>query len=521
MNPILRPSLKPYPEVSLSDILAGSASRFQDKIAAVHGSRTATFEELNARCNGIALGLAALGIQPGQRVALMGQNSIEYIAAFFGIVKAGGVIVPFSPAYSAREIGTQLRDCEPSAAIVDAELIETFVMASGGLISGEKRICIGKSSGGPATSLADLYSSSKGVVALPPVAPDDLAVIAYSSGTTGVPKGVMLSHRNLVSNLIQFRHQDPVPITDADIFLNHLPFFHIYGMNVLMAEAISVGATQVIMSRFDPDELVDLVARHRATLLFTVPPVLLTLVNLPRLPQRDLSSLRYVNTGAAPLPPEVAREFRKLTGVPIKQGYGLTETSPTTNADFYAHPELESVGPPVADTEERVVDPEDPEKVLKQGEVGELLVRGPQIMQGYWRDFELTKQVLTDGWFHTGDLARMDERGYVFIVGRTKEMIKYKGYTVAPAELEALLLEHPQVKDCAVVGVADSEAGEIPKAFVVLKPGATVAEDALIDFLRNKVAGYKRVRQVELVDAIPRSPSGKILRRLLAEKNPE
>lgn len=521
MNLILRPSLKPYPEISLPEVLAASAGRFRDKIAVVHGSRTATFEDLNARSTGIALGLAKLDTQAGQRVALMGQNSIEYITAFFGILKAGGVVVPFSPAYSAREIGAQLRDCEPSAAIVDADLMESFVTGGGDSIAREKRICIGKSSGSVGPFLADFETSSEKALPLPPVAPDHLAVIAYSSGTTGVSKGVMLSHRNLVANLIQFRHQDPVPITDADIFLNHLPFFHIYGMNVLMAEAISVGATQVIMSRFDPEELVGLIARHRATLLFTVPPVLLTLIHLPRVADRDLSSLRYVNTGAAPLPPEVAREFRSLTGVPVKQGYGLTETSPTTHADFYAHAELESVGPPVADTEEQVVDPGDSEKVLKPGEVGELWLRGPQVMQGYWRDPELTGQVLTDGWFHTGDLARIDERGYVFIVGRTKEMIKYKGYTVAPNELEALLLEHPEVKDCAVVGVADREAGEIPKAFVVLKPGAAADGDALMNFLRDKVAGYKRVRQVELVNAIPHSPSGKILRRLLAEKNLE
>ncbi len=514
MRSILRPSLKPYPEISLPEILADSAKRFQTKIAAIHGSQTVTFGELNGLCNGIALRMAASGLQPGQRVALMGQNSIEFIAAFFGILKAGGVVVPFSPAYTTREIGTQLEDSEPSAAIVDGDLEEIFLAGSSGLVSKERLICIGSS------SAAEPHLSSSEKVSFPSLNSDHVAVIAYSSGTTGVPKGVMLSHRNLVSNLIQFRHQDPVPITDADIFLNHLPFFHIYGMNVLMAEAISVGATQVIMSRFDPDELVDLIVRHRATLLFTVPPVVLTLVkNLPRLQQRNLSSLRYVNTGAAPLPPEVAREFRKLTGVPVKMGYGLTETSPTTNADFYADPDHESVGPPVADTEERVVDVQDWRRVLACGEVGELLVRGPQIMEGYWRDPELTERVLTDGWFHTGDLARMDERGYVFIVGRTKEMIKYKGYTVAPNELEALLLEHPEVKDCAVTGIPDKEAGEIPKAFVVLKPGSTTDGEALMDFLRTKVAGYKRVRQIELVDAIPRSPSGKILRRLLLAYN--
>ncbi len=518
MNLPLRSSLKPYPEISLPELLAESARRFPNKIAAIHGSRTATFEELNRRSVAIAFGLAKLEIQPGQRVALIGQNSIDYIAAFFGILRVGGIVVPFSPAYSPREIGYQLRDCEPSAAILDAVLMEPFMDGGGESIAKERRICIGKASGCPGPSLIDFKTIPTSAVHLLP-APEDVAVIAYSSGTTGIPKGVMLTHRNLATNIIQFQHQDPVAITPADIFLNHLPFYHIYGMNVLMAEAIAVGATQVIMSRFDPEELVDLIARHRATLLFTVPPVLLALIHLPDLAERGLSSLRYLNTGAAPLPPEVAREFRTLTGVSVKQGYGLTETSPTTNADFYAHPELESVGPPVADTEERVLDPEDSEKVLRPGEVGELVVRGPQIMQGYWRDPNLTDQVLRDGWFHTGDLARMDERGYVFIVGRTKEMIKYKGYTVAPAELEALLLEHPGVKDCAVAGIPDREAGEIPKAFVVLTPGGRISEDSLIDFMRHRVAGYKRIRQVEIVDSVPRSPSGKILRRLLVQRS--
>ena len=518
MNPILRPSMKPYPDISLPEVLARSAGRFRDKTAAVHGSRSATFGQLNSRCTEIARGLVELGLEPGQRVALMAQNSIDYVAAFFAILKAGGAIVPFSPAYTAREIAAQLVDCEPSAAIVDFDLMSRFTEGGGSSIPAQKRISIGKSEGSQGCDLDDLKPSSGKTIPFPPPSADRVAVIAYSSGTTGAPKGVMLTHRNLVTNLIQFQHQDPVPITDRDTFLNHLPFTHIYGMNVLMAEAIAVGATQVIMSRYDPEELVALISRHRATLLFTVPPVLLSLIHMPRIQDRDLASLRYVNSGAAPLPPEVAREFRTLTGVPVKQGYGLTETSPAINTDFYAHAELESVGPPLADTEERVLDLRDPGKVVNPGEIGELVVRGPQVMRGYWRDPGLTSRVLVDGWFYTGDMARMDERGYVYIVGRTKEMIKYKGYTVAPAELEALLLEHPLVQDCAVAGVADPEAGEIPKAFVVLKTGQTVSADALIDFLRGKVAGYKRVRQVEFVDAIPRSPSGKILRSLLGDR---
>lgn len=517
MKAVARPSLVPYPEIPLPEVLARSARRFGGRCAAVHGTRAATFAELESLCTRIASVLAVLGLEPGERVALMGQNSIDFIASFFGVLRAGGVVVPFSPAYAEREITGQLTDCEASFALVDRGLRGRFLEASGGRLAAERVMALGESGGSPGPGLKDLLRSLPTGARLPSVSPYDLAVIAYSSGTTGVPKGVMLSHGNLVANLIQFRHQDPVPITHEDIFLNHLPFTHIYGMNVLMAEAVAVGATQVIMSRFDPEELLRLIASRRATLLFTVPPVLLALSRHPGIGSCDLSSLRYVNSGGAPLPPEVAREFRARTGVPVKQGYGLTETSPAINTDFYERAEVESIGPPVSDTEERVVDVSDPDRTLKPGEVGELAVRGPQVMMGYWRDPERTRQVLRDGWFYTGDLARIDERGYVTIVGRTKEMIKYKGFTVAPSELEGLLLEHPQVQDCAVAGVPDREAGEIPKAFVVLKEGGSADAETLLEFLRDKVAGYKRVRQVEFVAAIPRSPSGKILRRRLVE----
>lgn len=515
MSSIARPSLAPYPQLSLPEVLARSARRFGGRQAAVCGSRSVTFLELEDLCSRIASGLASLGLKPGDRVALMGQNSIDFIACFFGVLRAGGVVVPFSPAYSEREIAGQLEDCAASFALTDSSLAARFEGASRGNLPADRLIALGPRGESGGLCLQDLVKTATGEEDMPPVSPSRPAVIAYSSGTTGVPKGVMLSHENLVANLAQFRHQDPVPITHEDIFLNHLPFAHIYGMNVLMAEAVFVGATQVIMSRFDPEELLRLISARRATLLFTVPPVLLALNRDPEIRKHDLSSLRYVNSGGAPLPPEVAREFRALTAVPVKQGYGLTETSPAINTDFYARPEVESIGPPLSDTEERVVDVDDPDKVLGPGEVGELVVRGPQVMMGYWRDTERTRQVLRDGWFYTGDLARMDERGYVYIVGRTKEMIKYKGFTVAPSELESLLLEHPQVQDCAVVGVPDPEAGEIPQAFVVRKPGGTADCEALMEFLRGKVAGYKRVRRVEFVASIPRSPSGKILRRRL------
>jgi long-chain acyl-CoA synthetase len=274
----------------------------------------------------------------------------------------------------------------------------------------------------------------------------------------------------------------------------------------------------VILSRFDPDEVLGQIEAERPTLFFTVPPVVLFLLHHPQLTRFNLSSLKYINTGAAPLAPSLGAEFAAATGVVVKQGYGLTETSPVTHVDYFVAPRLETVGPPVADTEQKIVDPESGVE-LPLGASGELCVRGPQVMVGYWNRPQETEQVLRDGWLRTGDIAALDAAGYCRILDRAMEMIKVRGFAVAPAEVEAALLRHPQVADCAVVGVADPEWGEWPRAFVVPQPGTAPHPEELIAFVASQLATFKAPREVRFIDRIPRSAAGKILRRLLREQS--
>ncbi len=352
-----------------------------------------------------------------------------------------------------------------------------------------------------------------------PVAIDpyhDLAALPYSSGTTGLPKGVRLTHFNLTSNV---RQNLAIGYMDRySVLLDFLPFFHIYGLSVLLNAGLAIGASQVIMPRFDVEQMLHLIEKHRVTNLFVAPPAMLAMVDVPELSRFDTSSLTFVRSGAAPTPPDVVQRVGTMYNCTVTPSYGLTETSPSTNVNPIRRVKPASVGPPLPDTEEMVVDLETGEE-LPFGEAGELLIRGPQVMQGYWQRPEATAESLSvDGWLRTGDIASLDEDGYVYIHDRKKEMIKYKGYQVAPAELEAVLLEHPQVRDAAVIPKRDAVGGEIPKAFVVLAEGAATSADELMAFVAERVAPYKKIRQVEMVDAIPKSLSGKILRRELIER---
>ena len=336
----------------------------------------------------------------------------------------------------------------------------------------------------------------------------------------------MLTHYNLSSNVEQFtrREGEEANLRANDVILTHLPLFHIYGMNVLMNGAIAAGATQVMMGRFDMDEFLGLMSGHGVTVLFTVPPVGLGLTQYPAVRETDLSALRVGFFGAAPLSEDMQQRVQESLGVPIIQGYGMTESSPVTNADFM-EPHLirhGSIGPAMPDTEEKVVDLETGEREVPFGETGELLVRGPQVMKGYYNNQTATAETLSeDGWLHTGDIVRMDEDGYVWALDRKKELIKYKGFQVPPAELEGVLLEHPGISDAAVIGKDDLESGEIPKAFVVAGQGVELSAEDVMSFVADKVATFKRVREVEFTDAIPKNPSGKILRRTLIERERE
>ena len=353
----------------------------------------------------------------------------------------------------------------------------------------------------------------------------DLAALPYSSGTTGLPKGVMLTHRNLVANLCQIEPLDIMRGDDTALCV--LPLFHIYGLVVIMNLSLRVGATVVMMPRFDFAEYLDNLERRRVTVAHVVPPIVLALAKQPAVEGRDLSSLRLLFSGAAPLGAELTRACSERLGCAVRQGYGMTESSPAahiTPAEI-ADAKPGSVGVCVPSTESKIVDVETGEQ-LGAGAEGEICVRGPQVMKGYLNRPEETAQTIdADGWLHTGDIGYADEDGHFFIVDRAKELIKYKGFQVAPAELEALLLTHPAIADAAVVPVEDEEAGEIPKAFVVLKPGSTLSTDdapgELMSFVAARVAPHKKIRRVELIDQIPKSPSGKILRRVLVQRERE
>lgn len=502
-------SLKPYPEVPLTDFLEPSAERFADKTAFVMADGPSyTFAQTWEACKRLGRFMQDSGIQKGDRVAIFAANCPEYFVAFYGTLFAGGTVTTLNPLYKEREVLHQLENCEASA-IFAMGTLAPLVHGVREHLPNLKHVWAIED----AWKLANEAPPEPRPVTIDPR--EDLVALPYSSGTTGLPKGVMLTHYNVVSNI---RQTLSVGMSSSySVLLDFLPFYHIYGMVVLMACGFAEGATQVVMQRFDPALCLQLIQRHKVTNLFAVPPALLALSHFPEADKYDTSSLEMVMSGAAPLPQEVARSAAKALNTVVLQGYGMTETSPVTNVNPINRIKDTTVGPPVADTVQKVVSLDDGRE-LGPGEVGELLTFGPQVMKGYWNAPEANAETLPGGgWIRTGDIVSVDEEGYVTILDRKKEMIKYKGYQIAPAELEALLMEHPAVMDSAVIPKADEESGEIPKAFVLLRPGQQASPEDLMRFVEERVAPYKKVREIEFVEAIPKTPSGKILRRELIE----
>ncbi len=503
-------SLAPYPEIPLTELLAPSAERYADRPAFINYDGTQhTFGEIWSACRRMGRFLQDNGIKKGDRVAIFSANCPEYFVAFYGTLFAGAAVTTLNPLYKERELLHQLEDCTASAIFCMGPLVPMAQQVREHIPSLKHVFAIED-----AFKLAMEADANPKAVKID--AKKDLAALPYSSGTTGLPKGVMLSHYNLVSNVRQTLSTGMT--SSYSVYLDFLPFYHIYGMIVLMACGFAAGVPQVVMPRFDPTLCLDLIQKHRVTNLFAVPPALLALSNFGDIGKFDTSSLFMIMSGAAPLPQEVARASAKALNTIVLQGYGMTETSPVTNVNPVTRIKDATVGPPIADTVEKVVSLDDG-KELGPGEIGELLAFGPQVMQGYWNAPESTAETLIgDGWIRTGDIVSADEEGYVTILDRKKEMIKYKGYQIAPAELEALLLEHPAVMDSAVIPKRDDESGEIPKAFVLVRQGHEVTPAELMLFVEERVAPYKKVREIEFVEAIPKTPSGKILRRELIEQ---
>ena len=507
------------PDVSLTEHVFEHVGQFLDHPALIEGptGRIVTYRALLDLIGRVSAALSARGFVKGSTLCLYSPNVPEYAAVFFGVARIGAINTTANPMYGVKELARQLSDSGATLVVTVPQLAERALEAAATV--GAEVIVFGEAPG--CTSFARFIGEGKapatGVDARRPAVPidadRDLVALPYSSGTTGLPKGVMLSHRNLVANMAQCDFVDPSG--PGDHVVGVLPFFHIYGMVVILCMILRRGATVVTLPQFDLETYLRLNAEYRCRSAYLVPPIALALAKHPMVAQFDLSSLESINSGAAPLGAELEIEVEKRLGCIMKQGYGMTETSPVTHftptdAALVRHG---SCGLIVPNTEVRVVNLETRQDVAV-GEHGELLMRGPQVMKGYLNNPDATASTIdADGWIHTGDVGYADADGYFFIVDRLKEFIKYNAYQVAPAELEAVLLTHPAVADAAVIPKADEAAGEIPKAFVVRKHDVTAEE--IMAFVAERVAPYKKVRVVEFIDKIPKSASGKILRREL------
>ena len=504
------------PETPFAPFVLRRAAELGSKTAIVDGpsGRSYTYAQFADAVHRVAFGLTRRGFGKGDVFAIYSPNLPEYAIAFFGVALVGGIVTTINPLATAEELAAQLRDAGATRLVTVAPFLEKAHEAASQ--TGIREVFVfGEAEG--ATPFAALLAEDGPLPEVQINPREDVVVLPYSSGTTGLPKGVMLTHYNLVANLLQMDRA--APILEEDVMIAVLPFFHIYGMVVLMSLGLFSGATVVSLPRFDLEQFLQTLERYAVTRVPLVPPIVLALAKHPLVEKYDLSKVVSILSAAAPLGRDVADAVAARLGCIVKQGYGMTEASPCTHIipDELNRPG--SVGLTCPNTECKIVSVETGEAV-GPGELGEVCVRGPQVMKGYLNQPEATAQTIDeDGWLHTGDVGQLDADGYLYIVDRIKELIKYKGYQVAPAELEALLAAHPAIADAAVIGCPDEEAGEVPKAFVVLK--GEVSADEVMGYVAERVSPYKRIRLLEIVDQIPRSASGKILRRVLIEQERE
>lgn len=510
------------PATSLTPFVLRHAHRLGDKVAIVEAGsgRSYTYGQLDAAVRRLAAGLAARGFKKGDVLAIMAPNLPEYPIAFHGVAAAGGINTTLNPLYTADEIGFQLNDSRARYLLTIPALIDK-AKAAAAKAAIEEIFVFGEAEG--ATPFAGLLID--GAAPNPQFDPaTDLAALPYSSGTTGFSKGVMLTHRNLVANLVQ--SGSVLDIGESERIIAVLPFFHIYGMTVIMNMGLYRGATIVSMPRFELEPFLQAIQEHRITRLFLAPPIVVALAKHPLVEKYDLSSVTNIFSGAAPLDAATAKTAGDRIGCSVSQGYGLTETSPVSHAVPNSAKVIVpgSVGVALPNTECRIVDIATGED-LDRNQDGEIWIRGPQVMKGYLNNETATRSSIDgDGFFHTGDIGHIDDNDEYFIVDRLKELIKYKGFQVPPAELEAHLLGHPKVADAAVIGVLDEDGEEIPKGFVVLRPGEegdAATPDEIMAWVAERVSPHKKIRRLEIVTEIPKSASGKILRRVLKDREKE
>jgi len=530
-----------YPLIPIHKVLEDTAERFPDKLAFLYPMEM-TFKQFKEQADVFATALKNLGVKKGDRVALYIPNSIQWEIAFYGLEKAGAIMVPMNPLFKESEVKYEANDSGAEtivvfrplypivAAIKDKTNLKTIIIIE----SEENKSNIKMPEGtiGWSVLMKNTKSDPPEYVFNPK---EDLAALVYTSGTTGLPKGTMLTHYNMVSNVVQAAPM--FELSEFDIAMTVLPLYHIYGLNVCMNQAIWLGASQVVTPRFDVKEFCELLEKYRVTYSLCVPPIFLAVVRHleePGVKGYDWEDLKIVNNGGAPIPLELLDRFYALAkkncnakNVTIQHGWGLTEASPVVATNPLSHPKMESQGTLIADTFHKIIDLETGEELPKRGDVGELVIKGPQVMKGYWNRPEATESAFWidpktgEKWLRTGDMAYIDEEEFEHLLDRIKEMIKYKGWSIAPAELEDMLFNNPHVSDAAVIGKPSKELdiGEIPKAFIILKPESKgkVSEQEIIAWVAERISAYKKIREVEFVEDIPKSGSGKILRRELVE----
>lgn len=527
-----------YEETCLPEFLARSAAHFPDRMALSFMGYPVSFRKFAAMVDRFAAILHAFGVQPGDRVAILLPNSIPCVVAYYAALKLGSIVVMNNPLYADRELKYQFNDA-------GARLLVTIDLLANRMIDLRPRTGIKEI---VCTSLGDYLPFPKNVLfplvakrkklaakvkpapdvyrwktlmrrqlpAPPPAALtfDTVAMYQYTGGTTGISKGVMLTHGNLSKQVQQIRAWFPQFDRGREIMLGALPYFHVFGLSVAMNFAVYMGWGDVLVPKPQPEPLLQTIAQYKPTFAPLVPTMYIGMLNHPRIDKTDLSSIKGCFSGSAPLPLEVIRDFESKTGAVIVEGYGLTESSPVTHVNpFYGRRKPGSIGLPITDTQCRIVDLNDGVTDVPAGTAGELLVKGPQVMAGYWNNSEETAAVLVDGWLHTGDIAKMDDEGYFYIVDRKKDMVISGGYNVYPRDIEEVVYEHPAVQEAAAIGIPHPTRGEAVKVFVVLKAGESLTPEALLDFCTDKLARYKLPTEIEFRDDLPKTNVGKILKK--------
>ncbi|MEK7747855.1 MAG: long-chain fatty acid--CoA ligase [Nitrospirota bacterium] len=533
------------PAMPLFQMLTQAAETYPSHIATEFYGKEITYQELEEKVNRFANALLNLYIKRGDRVAIMLPNVPQCVIAYYAVLKIGAIAVMTNPLYVERELEVQLADCGAEVIVtldlfyprIEAVFKKTalkhiistsvpdalpFVLSLLYPIKARKEgtyIKLPKESFlHNMKSLMDNATSDAPAVC---IFPEDLALLQYTGGTSGTPKGVMLSHRNLIANTFQCRAWMPDLKKGEEVFLGVVPFFHVFGMSACMNLAISLGARIVLLPRFATRDVLEAIQKTKTTIFMGVQAMYVAVNNFPSVKDYDLSSIRICFSGAGALHVEVQRQFESLTGGKLVEGYGLSEASPVTHVNLiYGKRKEACIGLPLPSTNARIVDIETGEKQVAIGEVGELIVSGPQVMQGYWKKENETDNVIKNGWLHTGDMARQDEEGFFFIVDRKKDMIKTRGENVYPREVEEVLYRHPKVMDVVVVGLplADSFAGEKIKAYIVLKEGQTATASEIMAFCKNDLARFKIPQEIEFRATLPKTMIGKVLRRVLIDE---